>query len=77
MLPPHPLVGTSVPSAKKWMESFPVETQQFSTKVLEMLQEQRYLQSSAAQCGIPVGDALNLIPESLLLVISIGAAASA
>ena len=81
VLRPHPLVGTSVPSIKKWMESFPVETQQLSKKVLEMLQEQRYakevLQSAAAQYGIPVGDALKLTPKSLLQVISVGAAISA
>ena len=63
------------------MGSFPVETQQLSKKVLELLQEQRYakevLQSSAAQYGIPVGDALKLTPTSLLQVISIGAAMSA
>eukprot|EP00435_Cladocopium_sp_Y103_P075779 s3_g64.t2 len=63
-LRPHPLVGTTVPAVKKWMESFPVETQQLSKKILELLQEQRYaketLQSSAAQYGIPVGDALKL-----------------
>eukprot|EP00435_Cladocopium_sp_Y103_P075780 s3_g64.t3 len=65
-LRPHPLVGTTVPAVKKWMESFPVETQQLSKKILELLQEQRYaketLQSSAAQYGIPVGDALKLKP---------------
>ena len=77
----HPLVSTTVPSVKKWYESFDTETQQMAKKIIELLQEQRYgkerLQTAAAQYGIPVGDALKLTPKSLIQVISIGAAMSA
>eukprot|EP00435_Cladocopium_sp_Y103_P018796 s1489_g4.t1 len=77
----HPLGGVSVQAIKRWVESFNVETQQMAKKVLELLQEQRHskdkLQTAATQYGIPVGGALKLPPESLLQVISIGAAMAA
>ena len=80
-LRPYPLTGTSVPSIKKWMDSFPVETQQMAKKILELLKEKRYskerLQTAVTQYGIPIGDVMKLTPNSLQSVVSIGAAMSA
>ena len=77
----YPLTGTSVPSIKKWMDSFPVETQQMAKKILELLKEKRYskerLQTAVTQYGIPIGDVMKLTPNSLQSVVSIGAAMSA
>ena len=71
-LRPYPLTGTSVPSIKKWMDSFPVETQQMAKKILELLKEKRYskerLQTAVTQYGIPIGDVMKLTPNSCSLL---------
>ena len=75
VLRPHTLVGTSVPSVKKWMEPFPVETEQLSKKVLEMLQGQ---DTPRKFCSHLLRHSMVFLSGTLLLqVISISAAMSA
>ena len=81
ILKQYPLKGTSDPTRKKWLQQFPVETQQEATKFAKMFQDaavlKAKLQEAAIQYGLPIEQSLKFPPRGLQQLIAIAAALTA
>jgi hypothetical protein len=77
----YPLKGTSDLTLKKWLQQFPVETQQEATKFAKMFQDaavpKAKLQEAAVQYGLPMEQSLKFPPRGLQQLIAIAAALTA
>ena len=67
ILKQYSLKGTSDPTRKKWLQQFPVETQQEATKFAKMFQDaavpKAKLQEAAIQYGLPMEQSLKFPPS--------------
>ena len=81
LLKQYPLKGTSDLTLKKWLQQFPVETQQEATKFAKMFQDaavpKAKLQEAAVQYGLPMEQSLKFPPRGLQQLIAIAAALTA